>query len=172
MKLEQKLYHVFFFQFLLGIILSSFTVVIFLRFFTNLNYDKRTSQNVIKIRKRNSKIIINSVNILLTSELIKLQTSLNELAIYYQKKAKELINSNKTHSLNNAFIKCVLNLSDDFCNNIPEGTEYMALWILDKETTEEKLEEKIEVKNELISFSSLIQNLDIILETNKPDTNF
>ena len=48
----------------------------------------------------------------------------------------------------------------------------MALWILDKETTEEKLEEKIEVKNELISFSSLIQNLDIILETNKPDTNF
>ena len=172
MKLEQKLYHVFYFQFLLGIILSSFTVIIFLRFFTNLNYDKRTSQNVIKIRKRNSKIIINSVNILLTSELIKLQTSLNELAIYYQKKAKELINSNKTHSLNNAFIKCVLNLSDDFCNNIPDGTEYMALWILDKETTEEKLEEKIEVKNELISFSSLIQNLNTILETNKPDTNF
>jgi hypothetical protein len=81
MKLEQKLYHVFFFQFLLGIILSSFTVVIFLRFFTDLNYDKRTSQNVIKIRKRNSKIIINSVNILLTSELIKLQTSF--IQIYF-----------------------------------------------------------------------------------------
>ena len=172
MKLENKFFHVFFFQFLIGIILSSLIVLIFLVLFTNSNYDKRTSQNVIKIKKQNSKIVINSVNVLLTTEFMKLQSGLNELAIYYQKKANDLLNLNKNQTLNNTFLKCVLNLADDFCYNLPNGTEYMALWILDKETTEEKLNEKIDVKNELISFSNIIENLESILETTKPDTSF
>jgi hypothetical protein len=86
--------------------------------------------------------------------------------------ANKLLISNKNYTLNNAYLKSAFNLADDFCHNMPEGTEHMAIWLLDKETTEEKLEEKKDVKHQLIAFSNIIQNLEAILDTNKPDSQF
>ena len=172
MKLEDKFFKAFFYPFLSGVILCTFIVITFLGFFTNKTLDKRTGQKIIDFRKNYSKIIINSANILLQKKFLKFQTGLNELAIFYQKVAYDLMNSNKNHNFNNSFLKCVFNLGDDFCDNMPEGTEHMALWILDSETTEENLEEKKDVKYQLIAFSNIIHNLDVILETVKPETQF
>jgi len=172
MKLEDKFFKAFFYPFLSGVILCTFIVITFLGFFTNKTFDKRTGQKIIDFRKNYSKIIINSANILLQKKFLKFQTGLNELAIFYQKVAYDLLNSNKNHNFNNSFLKCVFNLGDDFCDNMPEGTEHMALWILDSETTEENLEEKKDVKYQLIAFSNIIHNLDVILETVKPETQF
>ena len=172
MELQEKFFKAFFFPFLTGVILCTLIVIIFLGFFTNNYLNKRTSQNIINLRKNYSKIIINSANILLQKKFLKFQTGLNELALFYQKMANDLLTSNENHAFNNSFLKCVFNLADDFCLNMPNGTEHMALWILDHETTEENLEEKKDVKHQLIAFSSIIHNLDVILETNKPETQF
>ena len=172
MKLENKFFQNFFFPFLSGVILSTLIVLILLGLFTNNYYDKSTSQNIINFRKKYSKIIINSANILITNKFLKFQIGLNEIVIYYQRMANKLLISNKNYTLNNAYLKSAFNLADDFCHNMPEGTEHMAIWLIDKETTEEKLEEKKDVKHQLIAFSNIIQNLEAILDTNKPDSQF
>ena len=139
MELQEKFFKAFFFSFLIGVILCTLIVIAFLGFFTNNYLNKRTSQNIINLRKNYSKIIINSANILLQKKFLKFQTGLNELALFYQKMANDLMSSNENHTFNNSLLKCVFNLADDFCLNMPNGTEHMALWILDHETTEENL---------------------------------
>ena len=85
MELQEKFFKAFFFPFLTGVILCTLIVIIFLGFFTNNYLNKRTSQNIINLRKNYSKIIINSANILLQKKFLKFQTGLNELALFYQK---------------------------------------------------------------------------------------
>ena len=172
MKLEDKFFKLFFYPFFSSVILSSLIVILFIGLFTNNNYDKKTSQNIINLKKNYSKKIINSANILLTNKFLKFQISLNELALFYEKMANDLIISNKNPPLNNSYLKCVFNLGDEFCHNMPEGTEHMAIWLIDNETTEEKLDENKDAKRQLIAFSYIIKNLDSILETHKPQTNF
>ena len=171
MKLEEKFFKSFFFIFLIGVILSSFVVTLFLGLFTNDNYDKKTSQNIINSRKKNSETIIKSINLLLTTKFLKIQASLNEIILYYQRIAKKLLKSNKNYEINNDLLKCLLKI-DNFCSNIPEGTERMALWLLDEMTTEEDLDDKNEVKLQLISYGNILKNMYSILEANKPDTHY
>ena len=171
MKLEEKFFKSFFFIFLIGVILSSFVVTLFLGLFTNDNYDKKTSQNIINSRKKNSETIIKSINLLLTTKFLKIQASLNEIILYYQRIAKKLLKSNKNFEINNDLLKCLLKI-DDYCSNMPEGTDRMALWLLDEMTTEEDLDDKNEVKLQLISFGNILNNMYSILEANKPDTHY
>ena len=171
MKLEEKFFKSFFFTFLSGVILSTIIVTIFLGLFTNDNYDKRTNQNIINIRKKYSESIIKSINLLLQTKFLKIQSGMNELILYYQKIANELIKSNKNYPLNNKFLKCLLEIDDD-CETIPEGKEHMAFWVLDPVTTEENLDEKKDVKQELIAFSNTIQNLISFIDANRPDTDY
>ena len=70
--------------------------------------------------------------------------------------------SNKNYEINNDLLKCLLKI-DDFCSNMPEGTDRMALWLLDEMTTEEDLDDKNEVKLQLISFGNILKNSDILL---------
>ena len=170
MKLEEKFFKSFFFIFLVGVILSTLVVTIFLGLFTNDNYDQRTSQNISNSRKKYSEVIIKSVNLLLTTKFLKFQASLNEIIFYYQKIAKELLKTDKNHNINNDLLKCLLDIDDD-CYNMPEGTDHMALWVLDEITTEENLDDKKEVKQQLISFGNIIKNLYSIFLTNKQYTD-
>ena len=172
MKLEDKFFKDFFYPFLSGVILSSLTIIIFLGSFINKNYNNETSQDLINFRKNYSKVIINSAISLLTSKFLKFQVSLNELAVFYQKVANEVLNSNKQHIFNNAFLKCVIDFPDDFCSHPQEGTEHWAMWMVDRNYTEKNLDDKIDVKQQLIAFSGIIQNLDAILELFKPATQF
>ena len=76
-------------------LVTELIILILLGLFTNNYYDKSTSQNIINFRKKYSKIIINSANILITNKFLKFQIGLNEIVIYYQRMANKLLISNK-----------------------------------------------------------------------------
>ena len=105
MKLEDKFFRSFFYPFLVGIFLSMIIVTILLSKFTNDFFDMRTGKNIVDIEKKYSKININSMNALLTTTLLKIQASLNEQILFYQKLANridEIANYNI-----NEFLRCV-----------------------------------------------------------------
>ena len=170
MKLENEFFQSFFFSFLLGVICSTLVVTIFLIIITKDNYDKRTRENIINLEKKNTAMTINSINILLTTKFLKVQSSLNELILYYQKKSKELlIHQNSNPKLNNKYLKCVLNVDDNYCETTSEDTSNIAYWLLDANTNEKDLEDKIDVKKQLIAYSKIIPNIESILETTSPN---
>ena len=45
----------------------------------------------------------------------------------------------------------------------------MGYWLLDNETTENKIEDKIDVKKQLIAYTTIIHNIYSILEVTKPN---
>ena len=118
MKLEDKFFGEFFYPFLIGICLCMIVVIIFLGFFTNNNFDKRTSQNIINLEKNYSKSNIYSVNALLTMSFLKLQASLNEQILYYQNISNKLLTSKQLHELNTNYLECALNVDKEYCKKI------------------------------------------------------
>ena len=169
MRLEKKFFDSFFYSFLICIFLSSMVVILILIIFTNNYFDKITSQLIINLGKKFSKIDLNQVNILLTTSLIKIQSSLNEQILLYQKKAEESLQSEELIELNDTSLKCALDIDEEYCENYPEEAEISGVWLLDNETRDEDLDEtKIEVKQQLISFNNILQNLDATLEATKP----
>ena len=92
MKLEDKFFHSFFYPFLIGVLLSMIIVTIFLTIFTNKYFDKRTGRNIVDLEKKYAEININSVISLLTTTLLKIQASLNEQILFYQKLANKAEN--------------------------------------------------------------------------------
>ena len=169
MKLEDLFFKSFFLSFLIGVILSTLVITIFLVIFTNNNYDKRTSENIINLKKY-SKVNLNSVNVLLTTSFLKLQAGLNEQIISYIRISKQLLESNEDLELNTNSLFCGLDFNSEFCENFYEEWEYMAVWLLDDETREEDLyeESKIEALQQLIVYSNIIPNIDSILQAS-PD---
>ena len=170
MKLEEKLFKSFFYPFLIGVFLSTLVITIFLGLFTNDHLDKKTKNNIVNLETKYSKLNINSINILITTKFLKLQSSLNELILLYQKTANDLLQSGKNLKLNNSIFKCALDIENSFCINNTKEAANMAYWLLDNETTENKIEDKINVKKQLISYSKIIHNIDSIFEVSKPNT--
>ena len=170
MKLENKFFTAFFYPFLICIILSSIVIIIILLVFTDNNLDNRTKKNIINLEKNYSKLIVNSAASILTMKFQKFQASLNELILLYQKQANELLQSNENKELNDTFLKCALTLDYNFCDDHQDEATKSAFWLLDNETTEFNLDEKKDVKQQLIAFSNIIQNMDATLETTKPSS--
>ena len=85
MKLETKFFHSFFYPFLTGVTLNILIITAFLYIFTNNYYDKKTAENIVYLEKKTANIHINSVNTLITTTLLKVQASLNEQILFYQK---------------------------------------------------------------------------------------
>ena len=160
MKLESKLCNCFFYPFLMGVILSTCVVIIFLNNFTKNYYDKRIGQFIIDSEKKSSKININSVNALLTTTLLKIQASINELINYYQKLA------NKTDDINNyeinEFIKNVFELNDTYLKQNEDNLKYKGLWFIDnkiKLNDLDNVENGNEIRKQIIVFSNILQNV-------------
>ena len=159
MKLENKFFNSFFFPFLISVILSTLVLIIFLVIF------KTNNNGIISLRKKYSQITIKSANVLLSTTFQKVQSSLNEHILYYQKIANKLLESNEYRELNDTQMKCSLTTDIMQCFYYYEESEYLALWSLDKETTEYDLDNNINAKNQLISFSKIIPNIQANLET-------
>ena len=166
MKLEEKFFNAFFYPFLICVILSTLIVTIILAFFIN-NNDDRTNENIINLEKKYSKMVINQVNNFISTKFQLYQSNLNEIILMYQKMAKEVLNSNQNLKLDTTFLKCLLPLDYDFCDE--NEIEYMAFWLLDNITTEENLDDKIEVKQQLIAYSNIISNINSIYEASRPN---
>ena len=91
-------------------------------------------------------MIINQINILLSTKFQNYQICLNELMLMYQKMANETLKSEKELKLDSTFLKCILPIDYDFCDE--NEVEYMAFWLLDENTIEENLDDKIDVKQQ------------------------
>ena len=72
--------------------------------------------------------------------------------------------------MNNKYLKCVLNVDDNYCETTSEDTSNIAYWLLDANTNEKDLEDKIDVKKQLIAYNKIIPNIESILETTSPNT--
>ena len=166
MKLEKKFLNSFFFPFLSCIILSTLFVTIILGIFIN-NLDERTIDNIINLEKNYSKTIINQINIFISSKFQIYQNGFNEIILMYQKMANEILNSHQELELDSTFLKNLFRVDEDFC--VEEEIENMALWLLDNVTTEENLENKKDVKQQLIAYSKIIPNIDSIYIASQPN---
>ena len=133
MKLEEKLFKSFFYQFLIGVILSSLIIIFFI-LFTNSYIDKRTTQNIINLEIKYSKTNIKSANIILTSMLLKIQASLNEQILFYQRMADKIKNTDLIKlELNEDKFRCVYDYNEEFYNLNKDNLEYMGYWYINNE---------------------------------------
>ena len=165
MKLEDKFFNSFFYPFLIAIILNMIIVTIFLYIFTNHYLNKRTAENIVDLEKKSAKISINSVNALLTTTLLKVQASLNEQIIFYQKMANkkdEIIN----YKLND-YLLLSRKLDNDFIEKHRENSDFIALWYVDEYTFEENLENNNPVRLQLITYSNILPNIYSTLASTK-----
>ena len=172
MKLEEKFFNAFFYPFLIAILLSSLIITTLIGLFTNNNLLEKTYNNIINLEKKSGKLIINSAQDIVTTSIQKVQASLNEQIAFYQRMANKILESEENYELDTTFLKCSINLDDDYCEDYEEESAYTAIWILDDETTEDNLDDdsKIEVKQQLISYTKIIQNIDACYQTTKPYT--
>jgi hypothetical protein len=106
----------------------------------------------------------------LTTKFLKIQSSLNELIHFYQSTAKKLLTSKKNHKLDTTYLKCVLDVDDDYCDKNWDDVANIAYWLVDKETNEDSLANNRQLNLQLIAYSNIIQNLDAIHETTYPVT--
>ena len=157
MRLEDKFFNSFFYPFLVGVLLSMIIVTIFLSVYTNNFLDRKTGQNIIDLEKKYAKINLNSVNALLTTTLLKIQASINEHILYYQKLASKIQNI-KNYEIN-SFLKCIANLNDSFYQENKDNLKYMGFWYLDNNITEESFTDDSIEKLQLIVFSNILQNI-------------
>ena len=83
--------------------------------FTSNYIDKGTRINIIELEKNYSKVNLNSINIIITTYLLKIQSGLNELINNYQNLANQIIlpENNVTIDIENiddTFFKAAYNL--------------------------------------------------------------
>ena len=136
MRIESIFFKYFFYPFFIGIILSSLTVVIFIGVFTNNYTDKITYKNIINLEKKYSEKTISSVNILMTTSFLKIQSNLNEHITQYQHLANKIVNSSKNYTLRSTNLKSIVGLDPNYCYDNIEAFEHKALWLYDKYTDE------------------------------------
>ena len=164
MKLSEQFFRTFFYTFLVGVILSFLAIAIFSIIFTNQYIDKQTGDNIIDLEKKFAKINLNSMNIIITSSITKIQQGINELISSYQK-AANIVKNDKNITINltnNKFFKSLVSLTPSFLKG-NKDMEFMAYWLLDEFTDETNVTANSTEERQIYSFSSIIENIFSIL---------
>ena len=157
MKLRNKFFNSFFYPFLVGVLLSMIIVTIFLSIYTNNYLDRKTGKYIVDLEKKYSITNINSVNALLTTTLLKVQASLNEQILFYQKLANKVENINNKNI--NSFLKSLSDIDDSFFEENKDKLKYMGFWFIDNDTTENNFTDNSIEKLQLIVYSNILQNI-------------
>ena len=165
MKLESQLLSSFFFPFIIGIILSAITVIICSLIFTNNYIDKGTGKNIIEFEKQFAKINLNSVNVIISTQLLKVQSVFNELITYYKKISNE-IKYNKTminniNEINEEFFKSLVDIYHNYgiLEEKKEDLKSMGMWFIDGEKNLSKIENNSLLKKQLKVFANMLPNI-------------
>ena len=159
MKLEDKFLKTFFYPFLIGIVLSIGIVASILTFYSNDYLDKKSAQDIYNMEKRFATINLNSVNVLISNTLLKVQVGLHEQLTFYDNIASKLKDFSKT-----SLGKDVLNALDTFNNISEKNLNYTSIWFVDKNTT--KLTNKnSNVYKQIVVYSQLTQSLYSVLSS-------
>ena len=132
MKLEDKFFNTFFYLFLIGII-ASIIIIFTLLFYYSINYlDKNSAKDIYNIEKKYVDSNINSINILLTNTLLKVQIGLQEQVISYQDVASKINETTKSQNLvNNNNTYNIKYLIDNPMNE-SNILDFLSFWFVDK----------------------------------------
>ena len=140
--------------------MSFLIIVISSVIYTNKYIDKKTEDNIIQLEKKYSKVNLNSMNVIITASLSKIQSSLNELISAYQNVAKKVKeNDNIDIEINNNFFKNLLDLTPTYLEENLNNMEYIAYWFIDEFTNEANLKPNSTEKKQVYSFSNIMPNL-------------
>ena len=105
----------------------------------------------------------------MTSLIYKFQVGINEEIQFYKKIAHDLLRNPKSHILQSDYVKCAINIDEDYCEETDDNIELMADWVLNQEISEDTFDEAPEeVQLQLIAFSNIIPNLYGILHATFP----
>ena len=111
MKLENKFLSAFFYPFLIGIILSIIIVAFIIYRYSNNYLDKKSAEDIYTLEKKFATININSINVLLSNALLKVQVGLHEQLTFYENIAFQIDSENlRLQSTINSDVKNVVEL--------------------------------------------------------------
>ena len=165
MKLEDQLFHWFFYPFLIGLILSASIIITSSVIFTGNFLDRGTANNLISLEKNYSKVNLNSVNIIISSYLLKVQSSLNELIHYYQNLANKIKDNNSisTEDINETFFKSASDLINNNKSFLKENKDkdilkFMSFWVIDSGINLNNISD-INTKKQMKVFANMTQNI-------------
>jgi hypothetical protein len=152
MKLENKFYSAFFYPFLIGIVLSIIIVAIILSHYSNDYLDKKSAEDIYTIEKKYATVNLNSINLLISNVLLKVQVGLHEQLTFYRNLAAKKTKISIGKNVYNA-----LNVGNESLNS-EYNIDYTSIWFVDKNTVE--LTKKDDVLYQQVAiFSQLTQSL-------------
>ena len=167
MRLEDKFFNSFFYLFLIGITFSIVIVITILFYFSDNFLDERTASEVFHLEDRYAKSKINSMNILLTNLVVKLQVVLQEQVNLYQDIANTLGNVDDLN-LDDIDVYNVYELKEKINSNDPKFNQrlaYASLWLIDTEIKDVS-QLTLEIKKQIYSFSLMTQSLLSVVNSN------
>ena len=153
MKLEDKFFKAFFYPFLIGIMISIIIVAVILSYYSNDYLDKKSAQDIYTMEKKYATININSVNILLSNAILKIQVGLHEQLSFYETIASKITDRSKSSIGQDVYN--ILSVKDKELN---ERIEYASVWFVDRNTSE-VTDKESNLYQQISIFSQLTQSL-------------
>ena len=173
MKLEKKFLKVFFFPFLIGISLSIVIVSFILSYYSSNFLNKESAKMIYKLEKQYSTINLNSINVIISNVILKIQVALQEQISFYKHLASQISDNEKRNRKIQEYTKCAMDESfldiEAFEKKYKNELDYISMWFIDPTTNEEKLNENVEQNafQQISLFSNLIQLLYSALSSMK-----
>ena len=169
MKLENHFLKSFFYPFLLGLIISLIIVISSTILFTYNYIDKGTADYLINFEKKIVELNINRANTIIITNLLKVQTGLNEIINSYQNYARKIISDPNfipdINEINETYFKSGYDIYKNYSiiyDNLKEIYK-MGFWFIDDETNLQKIENNSNTKKQIKIFSNIIILWNIIM---------
>ena len=141
MELFNKFFNYLFYPFLIGIIITIVSIIVFINTITFKRIDLKTSQNIVSIEKKKTEININSISVLLFNDLVKVQLGLQQQILFYGETISR-INNLKMENITlqnytyNYYELKEMNLTEINLKNkkddIRNMTDFFSVWFVDE----------------------------------------
>ena len=133
--------------------ISIIIVAVILSYYSNDYLDKKSAQDIYTMEKKYATININSVNILLSNAILKIQVGLHEQLSFYETIASKITDRSKSSIGQDVYN--ILSVKDKELN---ERIEYASVWFVDKNTSE-VTDKESNLYQQISIFSQLTQSL-------------
>ena len=169
MRLEDKFFNTFFYLFLVAILASIIIVIGTLIHFSGDFIDEGTASEVISIEKKYAKANINSMNILLSNLLLKLQVDIQQLVTLYQNIAMGISKSVDTLKFDDIDVYNSFELRDKINSHdetFKQKLSFSSLWFINNQKINISLLPD-ETKKQIYVFSLMTQSMNSIINSNR-----
>ena len=168
MRLEDKFFNSFFYLFLFAISLSMIFVVITLFYYSENYIDDRTSKDIIHIEKKNANSNINSMNVLLSNMILKMQVALKEALTLFINLSRETNLFEGNLDFNNSDLYNPFEIEKLMKSNDPEfmsRLEFVSFWFVNPDLININ-QMDLDMKKQLYIFSLMTHSMMSIIKSN------